>query len=243
MNNKLRHLITQAIVFTLITTTRAIGYTNNIKPQIEQYATKNLTILMEQHEAEFCINYGTAPNVAVHFRTDGAANYSFYNRTITFDSYDFFKISPAVNPYNILSFDIMLNESQVKETLDHELGHHYTAEQAQNIGSLVFERSYIFTLSGQDALANRALLEGIAVYFEKELGSDNEYLSDDEYKWGYKLVKPILDRYGVQNGVTYLLLNPPIFDDLTTEESVLNYQGRLTDKMESDNVPLNSCVP
>ena len=56
-------------------------------------------------------------------------------------------------------------------------------------------------------------------------------LSRYTYEGGHFLVKPVLDKFGVENGVEYLLNNPP-----KTEKELLDlpgYRQKIMDSLES----------
>ncbi|GEM_PF-3782731 len=104
--------------------------------------------------------------------------------------------------------------TNIKEVLDHELGHFYEDRLLENAGL-----DYMQIV--QTNLGARTIAEGIAEYFKMSMnrkeGDATSYydldVSENIYYRGYGIVKPIIDLYGVR-GIAYLVLDLPSDEEL-----------------------------
>lgn len=99
----------------------------------------------------------------------------------------------------------------VRRAVYHELGHVYADALSRDIWCSQWPRDDFF--DGTDSVGEflmTALAEGIAEYFERSLlFSEKKDAVVDIYEIGHLLVKPILDAYGVRDGVAYIISHPP----------------------------------
>ncbi len=147
---------------------------------------------------------------------------AFSSFTSFFDSY-FDLTHASIDPAQL---------SQLKSTLDHELGHFYTDTLSEHLNrqdwppkegvslGFVTARHYVYKMFS----------EGIAVYFAHAMNSENQVIFSDNdwpktindltinqykifYDGGYHFVRPIIDKHGAR-GIEYLVQYKPKEEDL-----------------------------
>ena len=129
-------------------------------------------------------------------------------------------------------------------TLHHELAHFYCDKISEEAGLGNFGPDK--TMPEHQQTSTRLIAEGIAEYFEKFMTDkerdnfeDSEWYdmseekSDDVkyrtiYDGGYHLVKPIIDRFGVEKSVKYFIFHLPTKSDL---KNILAYQARIFNEL------------
>lgn len=154
-----------------------------------------------------------------------------------------FKITPEKKLINTLASWMTFGSiSNVKEVLDHELGHFYVDKLSEALGRgncPDYSGIDVKTRSGMNdymekSLGIKVVSEGIARYFDIKM-NDREVshvswpreLEDFSRSWsifdvGYKLVKPIIDKHG-REGIEYLITNFPSSKEIFKLD---NYQNR-----------------
>lgn len=134
-----------------------------------------------------------------------------------------------------------------EEELYHELGHFYLYKLCKKLGldfrTKADDKKSCITewWEARNCLIN----EGIATYFEKEMNKGKDVFNDSEYPktikeflWnnygflqklyydgGYHLVKPILDKFGVEQGCKRIALDLPRREEMI---NLLEYRERIS---------------
>ena len=124
----------------------------------------------------------------------------------------------------------------VKETLDHELGHAYF-DQVRREVQMYSDGGKIETLiersrSNRDPYYRdsvRFIDEGIADYFRRRMNGIND--SDRKYRKCYEFVKPILDA-NCAKGIELIVLHPPYVEDL---DNPVQYQQRILGMLKAEH--------
>lgn len=213
-----------------------------IKESIQPYVESHLEQIVKSQEEKLGIQhfgipevkYGLPPEVQVS--NDFAVAIGIYRSKddriyLSLGS----SITSELNLVNVLATIITLgNIPNVKETLDHELGHYYVDKLNESLGRGDWP-GYSYGLF--EGVGIKLVAEGIAEYFKKTINGGEDDFEDSDwpdnffdffsvpvlYEGGYHLVKPIIDRYG-KRGIEYLIQNPPKAGDL---DRLPEYQDRV----------------
>lgn len=149
---------------------------------------------------------------------------------------------PSTNNITMSSLNYAISPIAATEaTLHHELGHSFADQCSEQLGKGNFPEEKRTTK--EEDVSDCLIGQGIAEYFERRFTKQkddfedtewptttNEFLTDRiTYGGGYHLVKPILDKAGVQRGVEYLVQHP-----LTSEDfrDIPAYQKRTLEALE-----------
>ncbi len=196
--------------------------------RLKEFVDENLEEIMIKQEKNLSFKYTGVPQILIGM--PGGENissigiYKMKEDKLYLDESSFFE--------DFEDFD-NLNEDLVKLVLSHELGHYYTDKLVENkISKTFYDRNF----SKMESMGLLIIQEGIAEYFRDYSGSDNldSYFDDSlwpsntfmlqlnryVYTGGHFLVKPILDKFGVEKSVEYLIKNPP-----KTEKELLDLPG------------------
>lgn len=116
-----------------------------------------------------------------------------------------------------------------EELLSHELGHYYLDKLCNKLGVYFFNFDDGKKITEWWEARDDLISEGIAMYFEKEMNNGKDDFKDSEYperikdflrnkanfllrlqySGGYHLVKPILDKFGVEEGCKRIISDLP----------------------------------
>ncbi len=224
--------------------------------EIEEYVNENLEEIIAQQEEALGIHYLTRPTIffqlPLEWRIDGNAMYAagLYRpevNTIYLNSGMLSHPAPDVGDLLAMTFTGLTNN--VRDTLNHELGHFYCDYLSETMKMRDWPASYPGMSIG-DAIGIRLVSEGIAEYFErKSTGNEEDHFSDADwpktiddfstgqdvnvdviYHGGYHLVKPIIDKQGTR-GILYLMYFPPKKYDLL---QLPKYQQVLLQQIEEE---------
>ena len=196
---------------------------NNIKRE----ANSNLDKIMKQQEDRLGISYDHIPKMKFKVPDDSSWVFAYY--TSEDDTIHFNSESLSYEGDSFVDSYINWLELYVKDyriVLEHELGHFY---YDQFLEKQVITKEEILNKK-DDINGIRLISEGIAEYFERTYSGEEDNFIDDEwpndinnlegeetirviYSGGYHLVKPIIDKYGL-NGIHHLIINPPKMKDL-----------------------------
>lgn len=137
---------------------------------------------------------------------------------------------------------IAINQHNMEETLDHELGHYYAdgLHESLDLGNWP-----IFPGGKNDNIGVKLISEGIAEYFSRKLNNREDNFKDSDwpdnfddfwtqrviYSGGYHLVRPIIEEHGT-NAIKYLILNTPGTNDLT---NLPEYQKKCLKELEESS--------
>ncbi|MDH3353414.1 MAG: hypothetical protein OEL87_03125, partial [Nanoarchaeota archaeon] len=219
----------------IIWTSLSAGYIlqNRINDSIPPYIESNLERIMERQEDRLGIKHFGAPKIVYKKPRWQKSPVTMNISGIYYPKEDeiYFPLGSAITPEKNLINNIVTTIApglthNIKQTLDHELGHFYTDKLSESLG-----RGDWPIFSDKQSLGDKIGLkmtsEGIAEYFERSASgqSGNFYnynwpkktedlvSTDRLYDGGFHLVKPIIDIYGKQ-GMKYLIINPPKGADL-----------------------------
>jgi len=152
-----------------------------------------------------------------------------------------FNFSPKIQLTSVEQYLFLLGLiNNVKDIIDHELGHFYIDKLNESLGKGNFE---IDDTSKEDIIRTKLLSEGVAVYFDKTINGGKDNFKDSDwpketedflkrkthYDGGFHFVKPIIDAYG-KKGIEYLICNPPTKEDL---KDLSEYRQRALQELES----------
>lgn len=127
-------------------------------------------------------------------------------------------VTPERNLVNIIATEIFATSLiDVKELLDHELGHFYVDKLNENLGK--------GNWSNREA-GKKIVVEGISEYFRVTLNNGGKQNFRDY--GGLPLVKPIIDKYG-KRGIEHLIKNPPNVE----MEDLLEYQNKVLEALSN----------
>jgi len=200
-----------------------LSRTENQK-QPEKYVETNLTHIMKAQEATMGIRHFGTPTVTHDLTESGvlvwvAGEYDEQTDTINLN-----KDAPCLSDGDHLcSLGVFFGVNyDLKQVIDHELGHYYTDKLHEHIGQGDWP-----AFRKQNNIAVRWIAEGIAEYFERTMNHpDNTNESDlpeindltdiydvrNVYNGGYNLVKPIIKLHG-RKGIEYLIQHPPTIEE------------------------------
>jgi hypothetical protein len=212
-------------------------YIKSLNRNLRKELEETLPALIEEQEETLGIKHYQTPSVECYWRDFSDCNLSFYNPKTD-------KI--VVNSKHILwGFGSPIRRDK-ESTKDERLRLQMHHELAHSYEDSVYERITGSDLVCNDNSGTRAIAEGIARYFERKINNpdvlqrlvrecpqpDPEY--SRLYENSYDLVKPILDEFGVEKGVEYLLQNPPKIEDGKSFDSQ-GYIDRVTNELRSKN--------
>jgi hypothetical protein len=214
---------------------------------IEPYVKKNLAKIMKAQEKKLGIKHIDKPNLKFGIPDKEnnipgrimTGQYKPWEDSISLRIRS--TITPETNLSNILKEIVTFGEiSDIKATLDHELGHFYADKVNESMGmgdwpGFTYRTYY-------DILCTKLIAEGIATYFEKSMNDGKDEFKDSDwtgtlldlidpeyvYNGGYHLVKPIIDKYG-RKGIEHLILTPPRISEIS---DLPKYQKRILDGLK-----------
>jgi len=209
---------------------------NNIKREV----TSNLEEIMKQQEDRLGISYDHKPKMKFKVPNDSSWVFAYYtseNDTIHFNSETLSYDKDSLVDSYINWLELYVKDYRL--VLEHELGHFY---YDQFLEKQVITKEEILNKKN-DINLTRLVSEGIAEYFERTYSREEDNFTNDEwpndinnleeeetirviYSGGYHLVKPIIDKYGL-NGIHHLIINPPKMENLQNlpsyQQQVLQY--------------------
>ena len=211
---------------------------NEVNKNVREYVKNNLVTIMKEQEEKLGIKHFGIPRIE-------------YKKDIVTASYDRltdiiclptkFTVTQENSLTNKLSNALTFNSSnEIKKDLDHELGHYYVDKLNQSLGLGDWPNYY--SITDEQMLSNRTIGEGIAQYFMIKMNNlpdtftviwpktIDSYTESFCYGGGYKLVKPILDKYG-KKGIECLIKNPINKEELT---NLNKYQNRILRILETN---------
>lgn len=210
------------------------------RDNIRREATSKLEEIMNQQEKRFGISYDHKPKLEFKVPNELSEIFAYYTKeddTIHLNSESLsYDGDSIIDSYvNLLELNVM----NYRPVLEHELGHFYYDQYLEKQG--ITEKDILDL--GSDVIGIKLISEGIAGYFERAHSKEKweDDFTDDEwpkdinnfevrtnrviYSGGYHLVKPIIDKYGLE-GMNYLILNPPKRKDLNNlpsyQENILH---------------------
>ncbi len=215
---------------------------NNIQPYVESH----LAEIIKNQEEKLGIKHFGIPKISYHL-PPGESSW------LTAGLYDqkkdeiYLPLGAAITPEKnfentaavYLSFGSVHN---VKETLDHELGHFYVDKLSESLGRVDW-LDFSDHIPTDDKIGTKLIAEGIAEYFKKTINNGKDDFNDSDfpkelkefwtidviYHGGFHLVKPIIDRYG-KKGIEHLILIPPTIEDL---HNLPAYQSKIFNSFKS----------
>ena len=216
---------------------------------IKPYVEKNLAEIVRSQEEKLGIKHFRLPMVKFE-------NQGIFENSLLLGSYNsgedtiylnpIFSVTPELNATNLLlkflSFGVVFN---VKEILDHELGHFYIDKKYESMGT-----SNWYKLDGyinlEKIISIKIISEGISEYFEREINGKKDSPDDFKlpenlldfaynetlvYNAGYNLVKPVIDKYG-ERGIEVLIKNLPNAGELISPQK---YQERIFKELSTES--------
>ncbi|MFA5992543.1 MAG: hypothetical protein WC796_02445 [Candidatus Pacearchaeota archaeon] len=216
---------------------------NRVSKSIPPYVESHLETIIKDQERILGIKHFGIPQVlfgpSPKDKTTPPGKYDPENDTIYLAVR--WVTTPENNLANTLLKCLYLGcTKNIKETLDHELGHFYNDKLNESLGNGNYPKDY-------NSATNRLISEGIATYFNRTINDGKDDFKDSdwpekfEYLWGYlaydggfHLVKPIIDRYG-KEGIKYLITNPPNIQDLNNINTLKAYQNRVIKSLSKQN--------
>jgi len=192
-----------------------------------EYLENNLISVMTPQEKKFNTEYCQIPNLVhgLHEDFSSIPFASFYFG----GAYDEFEKSIYITPR------IFRSQGEFRQILNHELGHFYSHQVMEEFG-IANQFDYVGNLG------HKLISEGISEYFEKTLAggktrdkfefpkNPQKLALPEQYKIGFYLVKPILDR-DTKKGIECLLKNFPEEKDLG---NLQDYQKRILKKLSHE---------
>ncbi len=206
-----------------------------VDKNVKQYVESNLGKIIKEQEERLGIKHFGTPEIS-HENPPARQHYGPFVRGeyIAEEDKIFLPLGNAITPEqnttnrlaNFLSFGMLYN---MKEVLDHELGHYYMDKlnESKGGGDWTSDNPGITLIS-----------EGIAQYFSATMNNKEDIYNKwpetifdwnivDIYEGGCHLVKPIVDKYG-QKGIECLMENPPALKDF---DNLPAYQNRVLEKL------------
>ncbi|HLD27099.1 MAG TPA: hypothetical protein VJB63_04055 [Patescibacteria group bacterium] len=122
---------------------------------------------------------------------------------------------------NNSNFDILINPNK-RVVVKHELAHLYVQKMIEknNPFWIKYDGEYV-SYHENKSMQFKIINEGCAEYLRVKKTYDKP---NPEYIGYYLFVKPILDQYGVQEGIKYLVIDPPRENELKRNQIVSYYQ-------------------
>lgn len=202
----------------------------------KKYIKNNLAEVIAEQEKKLGIKYSSIPEIKYDIPLDSCGNFrKGINSTYTRGAYDpkrsgsiYLSTKTAKVPGRLISnffidFLSFGRSHDIKQTLNHELGHFYS----HGIDNTIFSKKEL-------GYKDKLVLEGIAEYFRISSEGGGEMrpvnIHNNVYREGYNLVKPILDS-DFNRGIEYLLENVPNI----SHKSPSDYQKKALDTIESEN--------
>ena len=204
--------------------------------KLKKFVDENLEKIMHKQEEFFSFKYPGIPQILIGMPDERNISsiglYKMNEDKLYLNEFSFFDDLDNLDN---------LNEDLVNLVLSHELGHYYSDKLIENkISKNFYNRNF----SKEEFLGLLIIQEGIAEYFRDYPGEDSFDSCFDDSLWpsdilelqlnryiyagGYFLVKPVLDKFGVEKGVEYLFKNPP-----QTEKELLDLPGYRRDVIKS----------
>ncbi len=226
---KIQHkagIISTALLASLFTASLVVVQ-NRINHSIQPYVESNITRIIETQEDVLGIQHFGVPKISYkqpHWIKDGFQVSGAYEPEKDQIYLPLgLAITPERNLSNILAICMTFGSTHnVKETLDHELGHFYADKLCESLG----KGDWLHFSDGREINVNdvgiKLVSEGIAEYFKRTLNGGKDDFEDSDwprkfedfftrkviYDGGFHLVKPIIDMYG-RRGIERLMSNPP----------------------------------
>ncbi|MBT7497353.1 hypothetical protein HN662_03420 [Candidatus Woesearchaeota archaeon] len=219
-------------------------------PMIAELVEKNIDRIMNLEESSLNITFDSKPKVEFVFPEEFlilafAGKTGFYtptDKTIhlasKFLTTQEFGLKDVIK---YLSFGI--TKTRYDTLLAHELGHHYVSQESEKLDeSKSFKIGEIYD---SRITALKIIHEGIGEYFSSMISPIEDSFNDEEwpktlegflephiqYKGGFHLVKPIIDKHK-SKGIKYLINNPPSKFELF---DLPNYQKKALEEL--DRIP------
>jgi len=187
------------------------------RKELLQEVQRKMPAVMQNLEEDFAIDFeGEKPKEGAMFFPFPLllGMYSFQDNAIEIDA-------PA-----FAWKDQSEREEKLESTLRHETGHFYHDLRSEKLGrksdTCAYESEYTTRFCN-------LLSEGISGYLQKvtEAEVNKKFLNHRE---GYYLIKPLMDEFGVQPVVDYIVTHPPeVIGNL--RDDVLNYQREIQDAL------------
>lgn len=220
---------------------------NKANKLIQPFVESNLARMMHAQERKLGIKHIGTPKI----KYDTLPGFEGLSGAILAGAYmpekDTIYLPPGstITPENCLENKLMTILKNgiigdVKEVLDHEIGHFYMDKLHESLGKGNWP-------SEGGGIGQRLIAEGIAEYFTRTMNYDtSDPFSDADwpkstaawslhifsnprflYNGGYHLVKQIIGKHG-KRGIEHLICNPPNADDLT---NILAYQQKILQEL------------
>lgn len=215
------------VIWSLVT----IGYHFRGNRTVPPYVEANLGKIIEPQEKFLGIGHFGKPKIKYSW---GPGSYDPLDDTIYIGTG--FYSSPGKNLENTLAklfnplghlFNNFPKAEVVDDVIRHETAHRDTYRIARELGIQLPNRLPLGLLGVN--MEFKVIIEGIGAYFEKGYSENIEWPNEENdyhgvaiYSIGFKLVKPIIDRFG-KKGIEHLLKNPPNRNDLI---KLQDYQQR-----------------
>jgi len=251
-------LIGTSLVVNIPQVTRYI-VNNNVKSYVEN----NLVNIIEAQEKKMGIKHFGIPKISYEI----PSSKRIINGTKTFGLYDqetdklYIQLDSTITPEkNLTNFLITKISSEnltnflmtktsrgktynIKELLDHELGHFYLDKLDESLGGGDWP---VYSENENENNRKQLISEGIGEYFDKTMNNRQDKFKDSDwpkeiekfwtdeiiYNGGFHLVKPIIDKYG-ERGMIYLISNIPSPEDF---KDIKKYQDRVLQYLEEETI-------
>jgi len=205
-----------------------VGVEHSSRSATRKYVTQNVERYVQEQEKKFGIDHKRTPSI--EFGLYDGLNYG----DTTYGLYDDGKI--VINdhacvipnsPVRNWIYGLFHKTRPIEYILHHELGHAYTEEQLPKVGIESFpDKSLKDSRMKGKLIGQKMISEGIADYFAFEMldkltpNSDVVWADHPQdpiyfpkrsyfYDGGNALVAPVLDKYGVEEGVKKLIKQTP----------------------------------
>ena len=215
-----------AFIFSLASSSFIVK--NVVEKSIQPYVESHIVTIIKDQEERLGIQHFGIPRIAYKQKISLSNGPLESKEGIGFGIYKAkadeihlslrYLVTPDTSLVNTIAteiFGILFPRVNVKEVLDHELGHFYIDKFNESLGK------------GDWSNRNRGkkiISEGICEYFRIVLNNGGKH--DFADYGGLPIVKPILDRYG-KRGIDYLITNPPNVE----MEDILGYQNKVLEAL------------
>lgn len=206
------------------------GVEHSSRSATRQYATQNVERFVQEQEKKFHIDHQRTPSIEFGLYDDsnyGGTTYGLFDdKTGNIIINDNACVTPN-SPIRNWIYGLFHKTKPVDYVLHHELGHAYTEEQIPKAGLQSFPDKALKDSRMRGKITGQKMIsEGIADYFAFEMlnmkrPNPEDVWADDPqdpiyfpkrshfYDGGNALVAPILDKYGVEEGIEKLLKETP----------------------------------
>ncbi len=244
----------RALIWTALTTLGALSakygskyssiYLSHYRdPDVQRYVENNLERIVREEEEKLKITHTSVPEIEYILPVTSVSGeiFGLYDRA---KDRIYLASGLLILPKKDLG-DLAVEivtfgaTDKVEDTLNHELAHSYCFHLSKTLG--IKNWPNLRQKNEFEYASLKLVSEGIATYFERTMNGTPDKFKDENwpddldfvingtntayffYDGGYHLVKPIIDKYG-QEGIIYLLLNPPRRDELL---KLPEYQKRI----------------